>query len=306
MLDDMTWLLATHPAWLTGAALLLGLMVGSFLNVVIHRLPKMLEREFLADSVEYLAEDGASSALRLAAQQARNELDDGKGYNLWRPASHCPACHAPVRPWHNVPLLSFLLLRGRCGECDAGIAWRYPLVELLSGALFGFLAWKLGWGWPLAGALALTACLLALAFIDFDTKLLPDSLTLPLLWGGLLFNLQTGLVPLSDAVWGAVFGYLSLWLVFHGFRLLTGKEGFGYGDFKLLAALGAWLGWSMLPLIILLSSLVGALFGVALMAASKVRGGQQIPFGPYLATAGWIALVWGPQIMNGYLAWLSR
>lgn len=306
MLEDMTWLLATHPAWLTGAALLLGLMVGSFLNVVIHRLPRMLEREFLADSVEYLAEGGESSALRLAAQQARHELDDESRYNLWRPASHCPACHAPVRPWHNVPLLSFLLLRGRCGECEAGIAWRYPLVELLCGALFGFLAWRLGWGWPLAGALTMTACLLALAFIDFDTKLLPDNLTLPLLWGGLLFNLQTGLVPLSDAVWGAVFGYLSLWLVFHVFRLLTGKEGFGYGDFKLLAALGAWLGWSMLPLIILLSSLVGALFGVALMAASKVRGGQQIPFGPYLATAGWIALVWGPQIMNGYLAWLSR
>ncbi|OQS11592.1 prepilin peptidase [Chromobacterium violaceum] len=305
MLDDMTWLLATHPAWLAGAALVFGLMVGSFLNVVIHRLPRMLEREFLADSVEYLAEGGAPAALRLAAEQARQELDDG-GYNLWRPASHCPACRAPVRPWHNVPLLSYLLLRGRCGDCGEAISRRYPLVELLCGALYGFLAWKLGWGWPLAGALALTAVLLALAFIDFDTKLLPDGLTLPLLWGGLLFNLMTGLVPLSAAVLGAVYGYMTLWLVSHAYKLVAGRHGMGGGDFKLLAALGAWLGWTMLPLIILLSSLVGAVCGIAMMSASRVGRGQEIPFGPYLSAAGWIALVWGPQIMNGYLTWLSR
>ncbi|ATP30090.1 methyltransferase [Chromobacterium violaceum] len=305
MLDDMTWLLATHPAWLAGAALVFGLMVGSFLNVVIHRLPRMLEREFLADSVEYLAEGGAPAALRLAAEQARHELDDG-GYNLWRPASHCPACRAPVRPWHNVPLLSYLLLRGRCGDCGEAISRRYPLVELLCGALYGFLAWKLGWGWPLAGALALTAVLLALAFIDFDTKLLPDGLTLPLLWGGLLFNLMTGLVPLSAAVLGAVYGYMTLWLVSHAYKLVAGRHGMGGGDFKLLAALGAWLGWTMLPLIILLSSLVGAVCGIAMMSASRVGRGQEIPFGPYLSAAGWIALVWGPQIMNGYLTWLSR
>ncbi|MBA8734730.1 A24 family peptidase [Chromobacterium violaceum] len=301
----MTWLLATHPAWLAGAALVFGLMVGSFLNVVIHRLPRMLEREFLADSVEYLAEGGAPAALRLAAEQARQELDDG-GYNLWRPASHCPACRAPVRPWHNVPLLSYLLLRGRCGDCGEAISRRYPLVELLCGALYGFLAWKLGWGWPLAGALALTAVLLALAFIDFDTKLLPDGLTLPLLWGGLLFNLMTGLVPLSAAVLGAVYGYMTLWLVSHAYKLVAGRHGMGGGDFKLLAALGAWLGWTMLPLIILLSSLVGAVCGIAMMSASRVGRGQEIPFGPYLSAAGWIALVWGPQIMNGYLTWLSR
>ncbi|MFK7090133.1 A24 family peptidase [Chromobacterium violaceum] len=305
MLDDMTWLLATHPAWLACAALVFGLMVGSFLNVVIHRLPRMLEREFLADSVEYLAEGGAPAALRLAAEQARQELDDG-GYNLWRPASHCPACRAPVRPWHNVPLLSYLLLRGRCGDCGEAISRRYPLVELLCGVLYGFLAWKLGWGWPLAGALALTAVLLALAFIDFDTKLLPDGLTLPLLWGGLLFNLMTGLVPLSAAVLGAVYGYMTLWLVSHAYKLVAGRHGMGGGDFKLLAALGAWLGWTMLPLIILLSSLVGAVCGIAMMSASRVGRGQEIPFGPYLSAAGWIALVWGPQIMNGYLTWLSR
>ncbi|WP_280638191.1 prepilin peptidase [Chromobacterium violaceum] len=305
MLDDMTWLLSTHPAWLAGAALVFGLMVGSFLNVVIHRLPRMLEREFLADSVEYLAEGSAPAALRLAAEQARHELDDG-GYNLWRPASHCPACRAPVRPWHNVPLLSYLLLRGRCGDCGEAISRRYPLVELLCGALYGFLAWKLGWGWPLAGALVLTAVLLALAFIDFDTKLLPDGLTLPLLWGGLLFNLMTGLVPLSAAVLGAVYGYMTLWLVSHAYKLVAGRHGMGGGDFKLLAALGAWLGWTMLPLIILLSSLVGAVCGIAMMSASRVGRGQEIPFGPYLSAAGWIALVWGPQIMNGYLTWLSR
>ncbi|WP_434633009.1 prepilin peptidase [Chromobacterium sp. CV08] len=306
MLQDISWLLATHPLCLAGVSLLFGLMVGSFLNVVIHRLPKMLETGFLADSVGYLVDNGRFPELRLAAQGASAALDGDGGYNLWRPASHCPACQAPVRPWHNVPLLSFLLLRGRCGSCGARISLRYPLVELLCGALFGFLAWRFGWGWPLAGAMLLTAALLALSFIDLDTQLLPDSVTLPLLWAGLLFNLYTGLVPLSSAVLGAACGYLALWLVFHAFKLATGKEGMGQGDFKLLAALGAWLGWAMLPLVILLSSLVGAVVGLCLMARSRLRRGQEIPFGPYLAMAGWIALVWGPQLVDGYLTWLSR
>ncbi|AUH49716.1 prepilin peptidase [Chromobacterium sp. ATCC 53434] len=306
MLQDISWLLATHPLYLAGVSLLFGLMVGSFLNVVIHRLPIMLETGFLADSVGYLVDNGRFPELRLAAQGAATALEGDGGYNLWRPGSHCPACQAPVRPWHNVPLLSFLLLRGRCGSCGVRISRRYPLVELLCGAMFGFLAWRFGWGWPLAGAMLLSATLLALSFIDLDTQLLPDSVTLPLLWAGLLFNLYTGLVPLSSAVLGAVCGYLALWLVFHVFKLATGKDGMGQGDFKLLAALGAWLGWSMLPLVILLSSLVGAVAGLSLMALSRLSRGQEIPFGPYLAMAGWIALVWGPQLVDGYLAWLSR
>ncbi|MBM2885137.1 prepilin peptidase [Chromobacterium phragmitis] len=306
MLQDMAWLLATHPAYLLGAAVIFGLMVGSFLNVVIHRMPRMLENEFLADSVCYLAESDRFPALKLAAQGAMEELTEAPGYNLWRPASHCPSCGAAVRAWQNIPLLSYALLRGRCAACRVGISPRYPLVESLCGVLFGFLAWKLGWGWPLFGAMALSAALLALTFIDLDTQLLPDGLTLPLMWVGLLFNLHGGLVPLSDAVLGAACGYLALWLVYQLFKLATGREGMGYGDFKLLAALGAWLGWGMLPLIILLSSLVGAVCGLAMMAASRVGRGQPIPFGPYLAAAGWIALVWGPQIVEGYLAWLSR
>ncbi|AXE29202.1 prepilin peptidase [Chromobacterium phragmitis] len=306
MLDDIGWLLATHPAWLVGVAVVFGLLVGSFLNVVICRLPRMEEREFLADSVEYLAEGGGSSSLRLAALQARQEMGEEAEYNLWRPASHCPACRTPVAPWRNVPLLSFLLLRGKCGSCGAAISWRYPLVESLCGLLFGFLAWKLGWGWPLAGALLLTAFLLALAFIDLDTKLLPDRLTLPLLWGGLLFNLQTGQVPLASAVLGAVYGYMTLWLVSNAYKLVAGRHGMGGGDFKLLAALGAWLGWTMLPLIVLLSSFVGAVCGIVMLSLSRIGRGQEIPFGPYLTAAGWIALVWGEQIVNGYLSWLSR
>ncbi|OHX12850.1 methyltransferase [Chromobacterium sphagni] len=306
MLQDISWLLATHPVYLTGVVLVLGLLVGSFLNVVIHRLPAMLEAEFLADSVGYLAENRRFPELQLAAQGAAAALGGEASCNLWRPGSHCPACQAPVRPWQNIPLLSFVLLRGRCRACSVAISPRYPLVELLCSALFGFLAWQLGWGWPLAGALLLTAALLALTFIDIDIQLLPDCVTLPLLWAGLLFNWHTGLVSLSSALLGAVFGYLSLWLVFHVFKLLTGRNGFGYGDFKLLAALGAWLGWGMLPLIILLSSLAGAVAGMTLLALSKVKRGQEIPFGPYLAVAGWVALVWGPQIVGGYLTWLSR
>ncbi|UTH72264.1 A24 family peptidase [Chromobacterium sp. IIBBL 290-4] len=306
MLDDLIWLLSAHTGYLVGVAIVLGLMVGSFLNVVIHRLPGMLERDFLADSVEYLAEHQRFEPLRLAAQDAASAMSGMTVANLWKPGSRCPACGAPVRPWHNIPMLGFVLLRGRCRDCGSKISPRYPLVEAWCGALFGFLAWEIGWGWPLAGALLLTAALLALAFIDLDTGLLPDDLTLPLLWAGLLFNLFSGRLPLADAVLGAACGYLALWLVFHVFKLLTGKEGFGYGDFKLLAALGAWLGWSMLPLIIFLSSLVGAAAGLAWMAWSKGRLEQKIPFGPYLAIAGWIAMAWGGQIMNGYLAWVSR
>ncbi|WP_374423480.1 A24 family peptidase [Chromobacterium sp.] len=286
MIDEWRWIAGAYPLAFAGVVLVLGLLLGSFLNVVIHRLPKMLEAEWRRNCVDCLQQ---------------GEAEEVEAYNLLRPASHCPQCRAEVRPWQNIPLLSFVLLRGRCGGCQAKISWRYPAVELLTGLAFAFLAWRYGWSAQLPAYMALSAVLLALAFIDVDTQLLPDNLTLPLLWGGLLFNLLTGTVPLAEAVIGAMAGYLSLWLLFHGFKLATGKEGMGYGDFKLLAALGAWLGWTLLPLVILLSSLVGALVGVGLILLAKHGRGQPLPFGPYLAIAGWVALIWGPGIVNWYL-----
>jgi leader peptidase (prepilin peptidase)/N-methyltransferase len=284
-MTEMASVLANNAGWLIAVVLLFGLLVGSFLNVVIHRLPIMMKHGWQRECDAYLG----------------REITSQERYNLVVPASHCPACKTEVKPWQNIPLLSYVLLRGRCQHCHAPISMRYPLVELLTSLLFALLAWHFGWSVQLAGYLALTAVLITLAFIDADTQLLPDDLTLPLLWGGLLFNLWTGTVALDDAVLGAVAGYLSLWLVYWLFRLLTGKEGMGYGDFKLLAAFGAWLGWSMLPLIILLSSLVGAIVGVVMILLARLGRGQPLPFGPYLAAAGWIALLWGKDIVSWYL-----
>jgi leader peptidase (prepilin peptidase)/N-methyltransferase len=282
---EMANLLASNAGLLIVVVLLFGLLIGSFLNVVIHRLPIMMERAWQRECDAYL---GREPGVR-------------ERYNLLTPASHCPGCKAEVRAWQNIPLLSYVLLRGRCQHCQTAISLRYPAVEMLTGLLFGMLAWRFGWSVQLLGYLALTAVLVALAVIDADTQLLPDDLTLPLLWGGLLFNLWSGTVALPDAVLGAMAGYLSLWLVYWLFKLLTGKEGMGYGDFKLLAAFGAWLGWSMLPLIILLSSLVGAVVGVVLILLARLGRGQPLPFGPYLAAAGWIALLWGKDIVAWYL-----
>lgn len=264
---------------------LFGLFVGSFLNVVIARLPVMMERNWAAECAELRGE----------------ELAEGAPFNLMVPRSRCPQCGAAIRPWHNIPLLGWLSLRGRCADCQAPISVRYPLVELVTGVLFAVLAWRFGPSLMLAGSLLLVGALIALTFIDADTQLLPDDITLPLMWAGLLFHLLTDTLPLSDVVVGAMAGYLSLWSVYWAFKLVTGKEGMGYGDFKLLAALGAWLGWQMLPLIILLSSLVGALWGIAMMAAARLGRGQPLPFGPYLAAAGLIALIWGPAIVGWYL-----
>lgn len=274
-----------QPWALLSLLALLGLLVGSFLNVVIHRLPKMLEADWRAECAEFLGQSPPETPR----------------YDLMVPRSACPGCGTTIAALHNVPVLSYLFLRGRCGACRAPIGARYPLVELLTAALFALLGWHFGPGAQLAGGLVLTAVLVALTFIDADTQLLPDNLTLPLLWAGLLFHLVTGTLPLVDAVWGAIAGYLSLWSVYWLFRLVTGKEGMGFGDFKLLAALGAWLGWTMLPLVILLSSLVGALVGVVLIALSRHGRGQPLPFGPYLAAAGWIAYVWGGDIVRWYL-----
>ena len=266
--------------------LVLGLTVGSFLNVVIYRLPLMMESRWRRDCCELLEVE---------------EKGDAEKLTLATPNSHCPSCKAPIKPWQNIPVLSYLALGGKCANCGVSISARYPIIEAVTGALTVSLALYFPPSPALAGAILLTWALVALTMIDVDHQLLPDDITLPLLWLGLAFNVFGTFVPLEQAVLGAIFGYGILWSVFWLFKLVTGKEGMGYGDFKLLAALGAWLGWQALPLIILLSSLVGAVVGVALMILKQRGRDVPIPFGPYLAAAGWIALVWGDQIMARYL-----
>lgn len=284
---DFLDIVAQHPGWLAGTLLLLGLVVGSFLNVVAWRLPKMLEAQWRRDCSELLEQPDPGAA--------------EPTLSLSTPNSHCPRCRAPIKPWHNIPVLSWLLLRGRCASCGCAISPRYPVVELACGLLTLLLGLHFGLSLQLLGAMLLTWALLALALIDLDTQLLPDNITLPLLWLGLLFNLGGTFAPLPEAVLGAVFGYLLLWSVYWLFKLATGKEGMGYGDFKLLAALGAWLGWQALPLIILLSSLVGAVVGLSLMALRDRGKDVPLPFGPWLAAAGWLALLWGDEWMARYL-----
>lgn len=278
--------LASSPLAFTLCALLLGLLVGSFLNVVIHRLPIMLDRDWQAQSRDILGLPAVAP---------------GERYDLILPNSTCPHCHHRIRPLENIPILSYLLLKGRCSQCKAPISKRYPLVELASGLLSGFVAWHFGFGYPAAAFLLLTWGLLAMSMIDVDRQLLPDALVLPLLWLGLIVNAFRLFTDLGSALWGAVFGYLTLWLVFWAFKLVTGKEGMGYGDFKLLAMLGAWGGWQILPLTVLLSSLVGAVLGVIMLRVRNQATSTPIPFGPYLAIAGWIALLWGAQITASYL-----
>jgi leader peptidase (prepilin peptidase) / N-methyltransferase len=263
----------------------LGLLVGSFLNVVIHRLPKMMEREWHQNCAELNGQEVAAAP----------------AYNLVVPRSACPACARPIRAHENLPVISYLLLRGRCAGCQSRISIRYPLVELLTGVLSGLTAAHFGYGLQAAAALLLIWALVALTFIDFDTQYLPDDITQPLLWLGLLVNIPGTFTSLQAAVIGATAGYLSLWSVYWAFKLLTGKEGMGYGDFKLLAALGAWLGWSMLPIVILLSSLVGAIVGFALILIAKRGKDVPIPFGPYLAGGGLIALFAGQRLVRLYL-----
>jgi leader peptidase (prepilin peptidase)/N-methyltransferase len=287
-------LLAAHPGVFAAVAALFGLLVGSFLNVVIHRLPLMLERQWRAQAAE---------------SEGRPAPAAGEPYNLIRPRSRCPACNAPIGALHNVPIVSWLALGGRCASCKAPIARRYPLVELATAAAFAAVAWHFGFGVQAGLGLVFTAYLIALTGIDVDRQLLPDVLTLPLLWIGLLASLWPGLqsdiappVAAADAIAGAAAGYIFLWIVFQLFRLITGKEGMGYGDFKLFGAIGAWLGWQMLPLVLLLSAVVGAVVGIVLIAARRHGRGVPIPFGPYLAGAGWVALLWGPQIVDRYLS----
>ena len=264
---------------------LLGLIIGSFLNVLIHRLPTMMERDWQSQCAELKGE----------------ELPTYEPLSLARPRSRCPNCGHAISALENIPVLSWLLLRGRCSACKSRISVRYPIVEVLSGLLTAFAAARFGFGWSATGAIFIIWCLIALTFVDFDTQLLPDSITLPLIWAGLLFNVSAVFTDLQSSVLGAMAGYLSLWLVYWAFKLVTGKEGMGYGDFKLLSALGAWLGWQMLPLIILLSSLVGAVVGILLIVLARRGRNVPIPFGPYLAAAGLLALFWGKELTQSYL-----
>ncbi|HEY7379392.1 MAG TPA: A24 family peptidase [Steroidobacteraceae bacterium] len=299
-------LLQANPTLLIAIVVVLGLLVGSFLNVVIHRLPTMMERDWRQHCAELDARAvtaSVESPVTFATQPAPEQT-----FNLLTPRSRCPKCHATIRAWQNIPVISYLLLRGRCAGCGTHISLRYPLVELLSGILSALVAWRFGFSWELAAALLFTWSLIALSGIDIDHQLLPDSITLPLLWLGLLASLahnpQSSFpmpVDPRSSIIGAAAGYLSLWLVFHVFRLLTGKEGMGYGDFKLFAAFGAWFGWQMLLLIILLSAATGAIVGIALVMLKRHGRDIPIPFGPYLAAAGWIALMWGPQLIERYL-----
>jgi leader peptidase (prepilin peptidase)/N-methyltransferase len=279
-------LLASSPLAFVVSALILGLLVGSFLNVLVYRLPIMMERDWKVQSREMLG-------LPAEAQ--------GETFNLILPHSRCPKCAHPIRPWENLPVISYLLLRGKCSSCKTPISKRYPLVELACGVLSAFIAWHFGFGWQAGAMLVLTWGLLAMSLIDADHQLLPDALVLPLLWLGLIVNSFGLFTSLGDALWGAVAGYLTLWSVFWLFKLVTGKEGMGQGDFKLLAMLGAWGGWQILPLTILLSSLVGAILGLIMLRMRNVATSTPIPFGPYLAIAGWIALLWGGQITASYL-----
>jgi leader peptidase (prepilin peptidase)/N-methyltransferase len=268
---------------------ILGLLVGSFLNVVIHRLPKMMEREWQQQCAELNGQ----------------EIQASPAYNLVVPRSACPHCGHAISALENIPVISYLFLRGRCAGCAVSISPRYPIVEAVSGLLSAYAAWHFGFGLAGIAAITLIWALIALTFIDFDTQLLPDSITLPLLWLGLLLNLNHTFTSLPNALIGSVAGYLVLWSVYWAFKLTTGKEGMGYGDFKLLAALGAWLGWTMLPLIILLSSLVGAVVGITLIVFAKHGRNIPIPFGPYLAGGGLIALFWGQALTQSYLQLLA-
>ena len=280
------YLAANTPLLLTFAGLL-GLAVGSFLNVVIHRLPKMMEREWRSQCAELL--------------DTGTPPEQQQPFNLVVPRSRCPNCDHQITALENIPVLSYSVLRGRCSDCGWRIPLRYPVIELLTGLLSVLVVWQFGLTIGAAGALLLTWALVALSVIDFDTQYLPDSITLPFLWLGLAFNVAGIYTTTRESVIGAIAGYLVLWIVYQLFRLVTGKEGMGYGDFKLLALFGAWLGWTAVPLVVLLSSLVGAVIGIGLIVLRGHDKNIPIPFGPYLAIAGWVALMWGDWLLDAYL-----
>lgn len=290
----MQALLTQSPLVFIAIAFILALLVGSFLNVVIYRLPVMMEREWRTQAEELVATPAT-------------DLPVGR-FDLMVPRSRCPACGHQITAMENIPVFSYVFLGGKCAGCGTAIAIRYPIIELLTGVLSGVVAWRFGFGWEAGAAIALTWTLVAISVIDIDHQIIPDSISLPLVWAGLtlsLFNPVDGaqylFIDPKTAIVGALAGYLSLWSIYHLFRLLTGKEGMGYGDFKLLAALGAWLGWKMLPVIIMMSAVVGAVTGILMIVTKGHERSVPIPFGPYLAAAGWIALLWGTEIVNWYL-----
>jgi len=285
MFESLITLLEANVLLFAAVCTLFGLIVGSFLNVVIYRLPVMMQRSW---------ENQCQELLEL-------EQTPQESFNLITPGSRCPHCGHRIGALENIPVISYLLQRGRCKHCREPISIRYPLIELFTAVLTGITAWHFGFGWPAAFAILLTWALVAMSFIDIDHQLLPDDITLPFLWLGLLLSLFGFYTDMPSAIIGAVAGYLSLWLVYHTFKLLTGKEGMGYGDFKLFALFGAWLGWQALPLILILSSLVGAVIGISMILFLGRDRQQPIPFGPYLAAAGWIAVLWGGDITQAYL-----
>ncbi len=294
----MQELFSGSPLIFVGVVFFLSLLIGSFLNVVIYRLPIMMEREWRAQCAE------------LADAEA-TDVPAGR-FNLIFPHSHCTSCGAQITAMQNVPVLSYLILRGKCGSCGSSISRRYPIVEALTAMLTAIVAWRFGFSWEAALAILLTWALIAISVIDIDHQIIPDSISLPFVWIGLtlsLFHPMAGaevlFIDAKTAIVGALAGYLSLWSIYQLFRLMTGKEGMGYGDFKLLAVLGAWLGWQMLPLIILLSAVVGAAIGIAMIVVRRRDRNIPIPFGPYLAAAGWIAMLWGAQIVATYLDYMS-
>ena len=280
--------LLTNPYLLTALASLIGLLVGSFLNVVIYRLPIMMQRNWRKECADYLQLDSDETTVQ-------------ETFNLAVPLSRCPDCNTPIKPHENIPVLSYLLLKGRCAACNQPIAVRYPLVEAFTATLSALVAWHFGYSPQTVFALVLTWSLIALSFIDIDHQLLPDNITLPVLWLGLFLSLFSLFTDAHAGIIGAIVGYGVLWAVYQLFKLATGKEGMGYGDFKLLALFGAWLGWQYLPVIILLSSLVGAVIGVTMIVFGNRDHNSPIPFGPYLAAAGWIALLWGKDLNQLYL-----
>lgn len=283
----MLELLSSSALALTLLAGILGLLVGSFLNVVGYRLPLMMERRWRMECAELTA-------------AAADSGQEAQTFNLLFPRSACPACGHQITALQNIPIISYLFLHGKCKTCGTAISIQYPIVEGITGLTSAFVVWHFGYSWQALAALLLTWSLIALTIIDIKKQLLPDNITLPLLWLGLILNLEGLFTDSYSSILGAVFGYLSLWIVYHLFRLATGKEGMGYGDFKLLAALGAWMGWQLLPVIIIFSSLVGAIVGIAMIMTRRQQQGQPIPFGPFLAAAGWLALLWGQPITDAY------
>lgn len=298
-MQDILGLLANNTAALVISTGVLGLVVGSFLNVVILRLPQMMEREWRQQCAEFQTAESQSDTTTTAPHVP--EPVPVERFDLVSPRSRCPKCQHAIAGYDNVPVVSYLLLRGRCRHCGNPISARYPAIELFTAVLSAVVAWKFGFTAATAAALVLTWSLVALTFIDIDHQLLPDSVTLPLIWIGLLLSLTGMFIDPRSSIIGAVAGYLSLWTVYQVFKLVTGKEGMGFGDFKLFAAFGAWMGWQALPLIILLSSAVGAVIGISLIVLRGRDRNIPIPFGPYLAAAGWIYLLWGDTLMARYL-----